>query len=73
MVNAIKEIRAEMVVGIKMAQYGIEAILLMAVGGVGDLHDSPRYYYKMLEQFTTFLIIKLALSSTFILGTSISS
>ncbi|TQR27183.1 hypothetical protein C7Y47_23475 [Lysinibacillus sphaericus] len=36
MVNAIKEMRAEMVVGAKTAQYGIEATLPKAVGGVGD-------------------------------------
>ncbi|WP_107951556.1 hypothetical protein [Lysinibacillus parviboronicapiens] len=35
MVNAIKEMRAEMVVGAKTAQYGIEATLPKAVGGVG--------------------------------------
>jgi len=36
MVNAIKEMRAEMVIGAKTAQYGIEATLPKAVGGVGD-------------------------------------
>lgn len=36
MVNAIKEMRAEMVVGAKTAQYGIEATLPKAVGGVSD-------------------------------------
>ncbi|MFJ7922095.1 hypothetical protein ACIQ6U_20385 [Lysinibacillus fusiformis] len=36
MVNAIKEMRLEMVIGAKTAQYGIEAILPKAVGGVGD-------------------------------------
>jgi len=36
MVNAIKEMRADMVVGAKTAQYGIEATLPKAVGGVGD-------------------------------------
>lgn len=36
MVNAIKEMRVEMVVGAKTAQYGIEATLPKAVGGVGD-------------------------------------
>ncbi|WP_332649704.1 helix-turn-helix transcriptional regulator [Lysinibacillus sp. 54212] len=36
MVNAIKEMRAEMVVGAKTAQYGIEATLPKAAGGVGD-------------------------------------
>ncbi len=36
MVNAIKEIRAEMVIGAKTAQYGIEASLPKAAGGIGD-------------------------------------
>lgn len=36
MVNAIKEMRAEMVIGAKTAQYGIETTLPKAVGGVGD-------------------------------------
>ena len=36
MVNAIKEMRTEMVIGAKTAQYGIEATLPKAVGGVGD-------------------------------------
>ncbi|MFJ7665585.1 LuxR C-terminal-related transcriptional regulator [Lysinibacillus sp. NPDC097195] len=36
MVNAIKEMRAEMVIGAKTAQYGIEATLPKAAGGVGD-------------------------------------
>ncbi|WP_431808786.1 helix-turn-helix transcriptional regulator [Lysinibacillus sphaericus] len=36
MVNAIKEMRAEMVIGAKTAQYGIEAALPKAAGGVGD-------------------------------------
>lgn len=36
MVNAIKEMRAEMVIGAKTAQYGIEATLPRAAGGVGD-------------------------------------
>lgn len=36
MVNAIKEMRTEMVVGAKTAQYGIEATLPKAAGGVGD-------------------------------------
>ncbi|SKB59524.1 regulatory protein, luxR family [Lysinibacillus sp. AC-3] len=36
MVNAIKEMREEMVIGAKTAQYGIEATLPKAVGGVGD-------------------------------------
>ncbi|MFJ5566129.1 helix-turn-helix transcriptional regulator [Lysinibacillus xylanilyticus] len=36
MVNAIKEMRSEMVTGAKTAQYGIEATLPKAVGGVGD-------------------------------------
>jgi len=36
MVNAIKEMRTEMIVGAKTAQYGIEATLPKAVGGVGD-------------------------------------
>ncbi|WP_336636732.1 LuxR C-terminal-related transcriptional regulator [Lysinibacillus fusiformis] len=36
MVNAIKEMRLEMVIGAKTAQYGIEATLPKAVGGVGD-------------------------------------
>lgn len=36
MVNAIKEMRAEIVIGAKTAQYGIEATLPKAVGGVGD-------------------------------------
>ncbi|GLC88240.1 helix-turn-helix transcriptional regulator [Lysinibacillus piscis] len=36
MVNAIKEMRAEMVVGAKTSQYGIEATLPKAIGGVGD-------------------------------------
>ncbi len=36
MVNAIKEMRAEMIIGAKTAQYGIEATLPKAVGGVGD-------------------------------------
>ncbi|TKI50852.1 hypothetical protein FC756_27320 [Lysinibacillus mangiferihumi] len=36
MVNAIKEMRAEMVIGAKTAQYGIEATLSKAAGGVGD-------------------------------------
>ncbi|WP_427107729.1 helix-turn-helix transcriptional regulator [Lysinibacillus xylanilyticus] len=36
MVNAIKEMRSEMVIGAKTAQYGIEATLPKAVGGVGD-------------------------------------
>ncbi|MCR8853654.1 LuxR C-terminal-related transcriptional regulator [Lysinibacillus fusiformis] len=36
MVNAIKEMRAEMVIGAKTAQYGIEATLPKATGGVGD-------------------------------------
>ena len=36
MVNAIKEMRAEMVIGAKTAQYGIEVTLPKAVGGVGD-------------------------------------
>ncbi|MED4886168.1 hypothetical protein MKY88_13215 [Lysinibacillus sp. FSL R7-0073] len=33
MVNAIKEMRAEMVIGAKTAQYGIEATLPKATGG----------------------------------------
>ncbi|SCX52104.1 LuxR C-terminal-related transcriptional regulator [Lysinibacillus fusiformis] len=36
MVNAIKEMRSEMVIGAKTAQYGIEATLPKAAGGVGD-------------------------------------
>jgi len=36
MVNAIKEMREEMVIGAKTAQNGIEATLPKAVGGVGD-------------------------------------
>ncbi|MGG1215295.1 LuxR C-terminal-related transcriptional regulator [Micromonospora provocatoris] len=36
MVNAIKEMRAEMVIGAKTAQYGIEASLPKAAGGIGD-------------------------------------
>ncbi|TKI50698.1 helix-turn-helix domain-containing protein [Lysinibacillus tabacifolii] len=36
MVNAIKEMREEMVIGAKTAQYGIEASLPKAVGGIGD-------------------------------------
>lgn len=36
MVNAIKEMRSEMVIGAKTAQYGIEATLPTAAGGVGD-------------------------------------
>ncbi|MGE7750715.1 LuxR C-terminal-related transcriptional regulator [Lysinibacillus fusiformis] len=36
MVNAIKEMRAEMVIGAKTAQYGIEATLPKAAGSVGD-------------------------------------
>lgn len=36
MVNAIKEMRTEMVIGAKTAQYGIEATLPKAAGGVGD-------------------------------------
>lgn len=36
MVNAIKEMRSEMVIGAKTAQYGIEATLPKATGGVGD-------------------------------------
>ncbi|MFJ7891317.1 hypothetical protein ACIQYL_25130 [Lysinibacillus xylanilyticus] len=36
MVNAIKEMREEMVIGAKTAQYGIEATLPKAVGSVGD-------------------------------------
>ncbi len=36
MVNAIKEMRSEMVIGAKAAQYGIEAALPRAAGGVGD-------------------------------------
>ncbi|WP_342441762.1 LuxR C-terminal-related transcriptional regulator [Lysinibacillus sp. FSL K6-0075] len=36
MVNAIKEMRAEMVIGAKTVQYGIEATLPKAAGGVGD-------------------------------------
>ncbi len=36
MVNAIKEMRAEMVIGAKNAQYGIEATLPKAAIGVGD-------------------------------------
>ncbi|MGE7989379.1 LuxR C-terminal-related transcriptional regulator [Lysinibacillus fusiformis] len=37
MVTAIKEMREEMVIGAKTAQYGIDAILPKAAGGVGDL------------------------------------
>ncbi|KPN95486.1 hypothetical protein [Lysinibacillus sp. ZYM-1] len=36
MVNAIKEMRAEMVIGAKTEQYGIEATLPKAAGGVSD-------------------------------------
>lgn len=36
MVNAIKEMRSEMVIGAKTAQYGIEATLPKAAGGIGD-------------------------------------
>ncbi|WP_244294818.1 hypothetical protein [Lysinibacillus fusiformis] len=36
MVNAIKEMRSEMVIGARTAQYGIEATKPKAVGGVGD-------------------------------------
>ncbi|MFJ7663934.1 helix-turn-helix transcriptional regulator [Lysinibacillus sp. NPDC097162] len=36
MVNAIKEMRTEMIVGVKTAQYGIDATLPKAAGGVGD-------------------------------------
>ncbi len=36
MVNAIKEIRSEMVIGAKTAQYGIKATLPKVAGGVGD-------------------------------------
>ncbi|WP_342550485.1 LuxR C-terminal-related transcriptional regulator [Lysinibacillus sp. FSL M8-0216] len=36
MVNAIKEMRSEMVIGAKTAQYGIEATLPKAAGSVGD-------------------------------------
>lgn len=36
MVNAIKEMREEMVIGAKTAQYGIEASLPKAVGAIGD-------------------------------------
>lgn len=36
MVNAIKEMRAKMVIGTKTAQYGIGDTLPKAVGGVGD-------------------------------------
>ncbi|MEY9979707.1 LuxR C-terminal-related transcriptional regulator [Lysinibacillus sp. RC79] len=36
MVNAIKEMRTEMVIGAKTAQYGVEATLPKAAGGVGD-------------------------------------
>ncbi|MCR8853669.1 hypothetical protein [Lysinibacillus fusiformis] len=36
MVNTIKEMRSEMVIEAKTAQYGIEATLPKAAGGVGD-------------------------------------
>ncbi|MFJ8513400.1 LuxR C-terminal-related transcriptional regulator [Lysinibacillus xylanilyticus] len=36
MVNAIKEMRAEMIIGAKTAQYGVEATLPKAAGGVSD-------------------------------------
>ncbi|MBG9756149.1 hypothetical protein [Lysinibacillus sphaericus] len=36
MVKAIKEMRSEMVIGAKTAQYGIEATLPKATGGVSD-------------------------------------
>lgn len=35
-VNAIKDMRAEMVIGAKTAQYGIEATLPKAACGMGD-------------------------------------
>ncbi len=36
MINVIKEMRAEMIIGAKTAQYGIKATLLKAAGGVSD-------------------------------------
>ncbi|MFJ7183892.1 hypothetical protein [Lysinibacillus xylanilyticus] len=36
MINVIKEMRAEMIIGAKTAQYGIEATLPKAAGGVSD-------------------------------------
>ena len=36
MINVIKEMRAEMIIGAKTAQYGIKATLPKAAGGVSD-------------------------------------